>query len=49
MSGTPGEAESARLADVVALDQLAYRYAAPVDACDREAFALFTPDRRLRS
>jgi ketosteroid isomerase-like protein len=36
--------------DVVALNQLAYRYAAAVDACDVDAFlAVFTPDARLRS
>lgn len=36
--------------DVVALNQLAYRYAAAVDACDVEAFlAVFTPEARLRS
>ena len=36
--------------DVVALNQLAYRYAAAVDACDVEGFlAVFTPDGRLRS
>lgn len=36
--------------DVVELNQLAYRYAAAVDACDVAAFlAVFTPDARLRS
>jgi hypothetical protein len=36
--------------DVVALNQLAYRYAAAVDACDVAAFqAVFTADGRLRS
>jgi hypothetical protein len=36
--------------DVVALNQLAFRYAAAVDACDVDAFlAVFTPDGRLRS
>jgi ketosteroid isomerase-like protein len=36
--------------DVVELNQLAYRYAAAVDACDVEAFlTVFTPDARLRS
>jgi hypothetical protein len=38
------------LLDVVALNQLAYRYAAAVDACDVDGFlAVFTPDGRLRS
>jgi ketosteroid isomerase-like protein len=37
-------------ADVIALNQLAYRYAAAVDACDVDAFlAVFHPDGRLRS
>jgi ketosteroid isomerase-like protein len=36
--------------DIVELNQLAYRYAAAVDACDVEAFlGVFTPDARLRS
>src|SRR5262245_31189989 len=36
--------------DVIELNQLAYRYAAAVDACDVAAFlAVFTPDARLRS
>lgn len=36
--------------DIVALNQLAYRYAAAVDACDVEAFlGVFTADARLRS
>lgn len=36
--------------DILALNQLAYRYAAAVDACDVEGFlAVFTPDARLRS
>jgi hypothetical protein len=36
--------------DVVALNQLAYRYAAAVDGCDVAAFqAVFTADGRLRS
>jgi ketosteroid isomerase-like protein len=36
--------------DVIELNQLAYRYAAAVDACDVDAFlAVFTPDARLRS
>jgi SnoaL-like protein len=36
--------------DVIALNQLAYRYAAAVDACDVEAFlAVFAPEGRLRS
>jgi hypothetical protein len=36
--------------DTVALNQLAYRYAAAVDACDVAAFTgVFTPDGRLRS
>ncbi len=36
--------------DVLALNQLAYRYAAAVDACDVAAFlAVFTPEARLRS
>ena len=36
--------------DVVELNQLAYRYAAAVDACDVAAFlAVFTRDARLRS
>lgn len=36
--------------DVVALNQLAFRYAAAVDACDVEGFlAVFAPDGRLRS
>ena len=37
-------------ADATVLNQLAYRYAAAVDACDVAAFlAVFTPDGRLRS
>ena len=37
-------------ADVVALNQLAYRYAAAVDSCDVAAFqAVFALDARLRS
>jgi ketosteroid isomerase-like protein len=36
--------------DVVALNQLAYRYAAAVDACDVAALqSVFTPSGRLRS
>jgi ketosteroid isomerase-like protein len=36
--------------DVTELNQLAYRYAAAVDACDVAAFqAVFAPDARLRS
>lgn len=36
--------------DVVALNQLAYRYAAAVDACDVVALqSVFTPNGRLRS
>ncbi len=36
--------------DVVELNQLAYRYAAAVDACDEALFlSVFTPDARLRS
>ncbi len=36
--------------DVVELNQLAYRYAAAVDACDVALFqSVFTPDARLRS
>lgn len=36
--------------DIVELNQLAYRYAAAVDACDEAAFlAVFAPDGRLRS
>ncbi len=36
--------------DVVQLNQLAYRYAAAVDACDVDAFLdVFDPDARLRS
>lgn len=36
--------------DVVALNQLAYRYAAAVDACDIAALQrVFTPDARLHS
>jgi 3-phenylpropionate/cinnamic acid dioxygenase small subunit len=36
--------------DVVALNQLAFRYAAAVDACDVAGFlAVFTPEARLRS
>jgi ketosteroid isomerase-like protein len=36
--------------DVVELNQLAYRYAAAVDACDVTLFqSVFTPDARLRS
>jgi hypothetical protein len=36
--------------DVVALNQLAYRYAAAVDGCDNEGFkAVLVPDGRLRS
>lgn len=35
--------------DIIALNQLAYRYARAVDACDHDAFlALFTADARLR-
>ena len=37
------------IADVVELHQLAYRYAAAVDACDVEGFLdVFHPDARLR-
>jgi ketosteroid isomerase-like protein len=36
--------------DTIELNQLAYRYAAAVDACDVDAFlAVFTPGARLRS
>ncbi|WP_052223590.1 nuclear transport factor 2 family protein [Novosphingobium malaysiense] len=36
--------------DIVALNQLAFRYAAAIDACDIPALqALFLPDARLRS
>ena len=36
--------------DIVELNQLAFRYAAAVDACDEAAFlAVFTPNGRLRS
>lgn len=36
--------------DVVALNQLAYRYAAAIDARDAQALlAVFTPDGRMRS
>ena len=36
--------------DILALNRLAYRYAAAVDACDRQAFlAVFTADGRLRT
>src|SRR5262245_58766533 len=36
--------------DIIELNQLAYRYAAAVDACDVDMFlAVFTPDARLRS
>jgi ketosteroid isomerase-like protein len=36
--------------DVVELNQLAYRYAAAVDACDVALFqSVFTPEARLRS
>jgi 3-phenylpropionate/cinnamic acid dioxygenase small subunit len=36
--------------DVVELNQLVYRYAAAVDACDVDAFlAVFHPDARLRT
>jgi len=36
--------------DIVALNQLAYRYAKAVDACDVALFqSVFTPDGRLRS
>jgi hypothetical protein len=36
--------------DIVELNQLAYRYAAAVDACDVALFqSVFTPDARLRS
>jgi SnoaL-like domain len=36
--------------DVIELNQLAYRYAAAVDACGEAAFlAVFTPGARLRS
>lgn len=37
-------------ADIVELNQLAYRYAAAVDNCDTRGFlAVFVPDGRLRS
>jgi ketosteroid isomerase-like protein len=37
-------------ADITALNQLAYRYAAAVDACDVAQFlSVFTPEARLRS
>lgn len=36
--------------DIIELNQLAYRYAAAVDACDAALFqSVFTPDARLRS
>jgi 3-phenylpropionate/cinnamic acid dioxygenase small subunit len=36
--------------DILALNQLAFRYAAAVDACDVDAFlSVFTSDGRLRS
>ena len=36
--------------DIIELNQLAYRYAASVDACDVRGFlAVFTPQGRLRS
>jgi ketosteroid isomerase-like protein len=36
--------------DIIELNQLAYRYAAAVDACDADGFiAVFTSDGRLRS
>jgi 3-phenylpropionate/cinnamic acid dioxygenase small subunit len=36
--------------DILALNQLAYRYAAAVDACNADAFlAVFTADARLRT
>jgi len=36
--------------DIVALNQLAYRYAAAVDSCDADAFqGVFHPEGRLRS
>lgn len=36
--------------DIVELNQLAYRYAAAVDACDEALFlSVFTPEARLRS
>lgn len=36
--------------DIIELEQLIYRYAAAVDACDVDAFlAVFAPDARLRS
>lgn len=36
--------------DIIEIEQLAYRYAAAVDACDVDAFlAVFVPDARLRS
>jgi hypothetical protein len=45
-----GENAAGPQLDVVALNQLAFRYAAAVDACDVEAFlAVFAPDGRLRS
>lgn len=35
--------------DVIELNQLAFRYAAALDACDTDAFlAVFSPDARLR-
>jgi ketosteroid isomerase-like protein len=37
------------LEDIVALEQLAYRYGDAIDACDLDRFlAVFTPDARLR-
>lgn len=36
--------------DIIEINQLAYRYAAAVDACDVAAFlSVFTPEARLRS
>lgn len=37
------------LEDIIALEQLAHRYADAIDACDLERFlAVFTPDARLQ-
>ncbi len=47
-----GDSDIARsfASDVIELNQLAFRYAAAVDACDVDAFlGVFAPDARLRT
>ena len=50
MSHAPYRSAAGCADDIVALNQLAYRYAAAVDACDTARFqSVFHPEGRLRS